>query len=120
MAIAGRADRGFEVPRRDGMDGTPPADIYFVARRIGRIKIATAEGTSSMSDEKTGQARLFDALTTKGIAFTHAERLKLGLLGLLPPAEKTLEEQVDHCWREFSAGREDIDKHIYLRALQDR
>jgi malate dehydrogenase (oxaloacetate-decarboxylating) len=73
-----------------------------------------------MSEEKTGQAKLFDALTTKGTAFTHAERRTYGLLGLLPPAEKTLEQQVEHCWNEFSTRRNDLDKHIYLRALQDR
>ena len=73
-----------------------------------------------MSEEKTGQAKLFDALTTKGTAFTHAERRKYGLLGLLPLAEKTLEQQVEHCWNEFSTRRNDLDKHIYLRALQDR
>ena len=73
-----------------------------------------------MSEEKRGQALLFDALKTKGTAFTHAERVESGLLGLLPIAEKTLEQQVDHCWREFSTRREGLDKHIYLRALQDR
>jgi malate dehydrogenase (oxaloacetate-decarboxylating) len=73
-----------------------------------------------MSKEKSGQAKLFDALTTKGTAFTHAERRKFGLLGLLPTAEKTLAEQVEHCWCEFSTRRDDLDKHIYLRALQDR
>ena len=73
-----------------------------------------------MSEEKSGQAKLFDALTTKGTAFTHAERRKFGLLGLLPTAEKTLAEQVEHCWCEFSTRRDDLDKHIYLRALQDR
>jgi malate dehydrogenase (oxaloacetate-decarboxylating) len=73
-----------------------------------------------VSEEKTGQAKLFDALTTKGTAFTHAERRKYGLLGLLPLAEKTLDQQVEHCWSEFSTRRNDLDKHIYLRALQDR
>ena len=73
-----------------------------------------------MSDEKRGQARLFDALTTKGTAFTADERRSLGLLGLLPTAVKTLAQQVDHCWHEFSTRRDDLDKHIYLRALQDR
>ena len=24
------------------------------------------------------------------------------------------------CWHEFSSRRDDLDKHIYLRALQDR
>ena len=73
-----------------------------------------------MSVENRGWAKLFDALTTKGTAFTVDERRRLGLLGLLPPAVKTLAEQADHCWREFSTRRDDLDKHIYLRALQDR
>jgi malate dehydrogenase (oxaloacetate-decarboxylating) len=73
-----------------------------------------------MFDETRGQARLFDALTTKGTAFTPDERRRFGLLGLLPPAVKTLAEQVEHCWHELSTRRDDLDKHIYLRALQDR
>lgn len=73
-----------------------------------------------MSDEKRGQARLFDALTTKGTAFTVEERRSLGLLGLLPTVVKTLAEQGEHIWHEFSTRRDDLDKHIYLRALQDR
>jgi malate dehydrogenase (oxaloacetate-decarboxylating) len=73
-----------------------------------------------MSVQKRGQALLFDALTTKGTAFTREERLECGLLGLLPIAEKTLAQQVEHCWNEFSTRREGLDKHIYLRALQDR
>jgi malate dehydrogenase (oxaloacetate-decarboxylating) len=73
-----------------------------------------------MPEEKTGKAKLLDALTTKGTAFTRAERRKMGLLGLLPTAEKTLAQQAEHCWHEFSTYREDLDKHIYLRGLQDR
>src|SRR3984957_4879422 len=74
----------------------------------------------TMPDVKRGQAALFDALTTKGTAFSVAERRELGLLGLLPTAVKTQEEKAAHCWHEFSTRREDLDKHIYLRALQDR
>ena len=73
-----------------------------------------------MADEKRGQAALFDALTTKGTAFSEAERRERGLLGLLPTAVKTQDEQAAHCWHEFSTRRNDLDKHIYLRALQDR
>jgi malate dehydrogenase (oxaloacetate-decarboxylating) len=73
-----------------------------------------------MPEQKTGQAKLFDALTTKGTAFTDAERHKYGLLGLLPTAVKTLEQQADHCWHEFCTRREGLDQHIYLRALQER
>src|ERR1700742_260643 len=77
-------------------------------------------GIPTMADEKRGQAALFDALTTKGTAFSEAERREKGLLGLLPTAVKTLDEQAAHCWHEFSTRRDDLDKHIYLRALQDR
>ncbi|MDM3894373.1 NAD-dependent malic enzyme [Mycobacterium intracellulare] len=73
-----------------------------------------------MPDELRGPARLFDALTTKGTAFTEDERRRLGLMGLLPTTVKTLEQQAEHCWHEFSTRRDDLDKHIYLRALQDR
>jgi malate dehydrogenase (oxaloacetate-decarboxylating) len=73
-----------------------------------------------LADEKRGQAALFDALTTKGTAFSEAERRKYGLLGLLPTAVKTLDEQAAHCWHEFTTRQSDLDKHIYLRALQDR
>jgi malate dehydrogenase (oxaloacetate-decarboxylating) len=73
-----------------------------------------------MPEKKTGHALLFDALRTKGTAYTQAERREFGLLGLLPIAEKTLDQQVEHCWNEFSTRRDGLDKHIYLRALQDR
>ena len=73
-----------------------------------------------MAEELTGQAKLFDALTTKGTAFTRDERHRYGLLGLLPTAEKTLAQQAEHSWHEFSTRHDDLDKHIYLRALQDR
>src|SRR6201994_2175764 len=73
-----------------------------------------------MADEKRGQAALFDALTTKGTAFTPEERRTYGLLGLLPAVVKTLDQQAAHCWHEFSTRRDDLDKHIYLRSLQDR
>ncbi len=71
-----------------------------------------------MSEQRmTGQARLYDALTTKGTAFTRDERRELGLLGLLPIAEKTIDQQVAHCWDEFGRNSTDLDKHVYLRAL---
>jgi malate dehydrogenase (oxaloacetate-decarboxylating) len=73
-----------------------------------------------MSDEKRAQAKLFDALTTKGTAFTEAERHEFGLLGLLPTVVKTIDQQAAHCWDELSTRRAGLDQHIYLRALQDR
>jgi malate dehydrogenase (oxaloacetate-decarboxylating) len=89
-------------------------------RENGTRREIAAEGMLTMADERRGQAALFDALTTKGTAFSDAERRRYGLLGLLPTAVKSLEEQAEHCWHEFSTRHDDLDKHIYLRALQDR
>jgi malate dehydrogenase (oxaloacetate-decarboxylating) len=89
-------------------------------RENGMRREIAAEGMLTMAGERRGQAALFDALTTKGTAFSDAERRRYGLLGLLPTAVKSLEEQAEHCWHEFSTRHDDLDKHIYLRALQDR
>ncbi|CAJ1503251.1 NAD-dependent malic enzyme [[Mycobacterium] holstebronense] len=70
--------------------------------------------------QRRGQALLFDPLTTKGTAFSQDERREFGLLGLLPVAVKTIADQVAHTYAEFSTRHDDLDKHIYLRALQDR
>ncbi len=67
-----------------------------------------------------GAELLGQPLLNKGTAFTHEEREKLGLLGLLPPSVATLEEQLARTYEAFRASGSDIAKHIYLRALQDR
>ncbi|HWD03388.1 MAG TPA: NAD-dependent malic enzyme [Amycolatopsis sp.] len=69
---------------------------------------------------ESGKDRLFDPLTTKGTAFTTAERRELGLLGRLPVAEKTIAEQVAHTYSELRRKPEDLEKHVFLRSLQDR
>lgn len=55
----------------------------------------------------------------KGTAFTWEERKKHGLLGLLPPHEETLEQQVERAYRAYKVKQTDIERHIYLRQLQD-
>lgn len=77
-------------------------------------------GINAMHVDRRGYARLFDPLLTKGTAYTDDERSRLGLMGLLPTAVKTLDQQVEHCWHEFSTRPTPLDKHAYLRALQDR
>ena len=63
---------------------------------------------------------LDDPLRTKGTAFTDDERRAGGLLGLLPAAVVPLEEQVRRCWSEVERQGSDLDRYVYLRALQDR
>ena len=73
----------------------------------------------SMSSLPKGVALLEDPISNRGTAFTPDERTRLGLDGLLPPVVETLEQQ---CARAFEAYRrkgDDLERHIYLRALQD-
>ncbi len=59
-------------------------------------------------------------LLNKGTAFTHEERRALGLEGLLPPHVTTLEEQKERNYRRYRLIENDLEKHIFLRNLQDR
>ncbi|WP_245632021.1 NAD-dependent malic enzyme [Edaphobacter aggregans] len=55
----------------------------------------------------------------KGTAFTEEERTKFGLHALLPPHVETLDEQVVRAYEAFQEKDSDLERHIYLRALQD-
>jgi malate dehydrogenase (oxaloacetate-decarboxylating) len=55
----------------------------------------------------------------KGTAFTEEERSKLGLHGLLPPHIESIEEQVVRAYGAYKRKDDDLERHIYLRALQD-
>ena len=55
----------------------------------------------------------------KGTAFTEEERTEFGLQGLLPPHVETLDEQAVRAYEAFQAKDNDLERHIYLRALQD-
>ena len=66
-----------------------------------------------------GMALLGEPIYNKGTAFTLDEREKLGLLGLLPPHIDTLQEQTDRAYEAICAKDTNLERHIYLRALQD-
>jgi len=55
----------------------------------------------------------------KGTAFTEEERTRFGLHALLPPHAETLDEQVGRAYEAFQKKDNDLERHIYLRALQD-
>jgi len=55
----------------------------------------------------------------KGTAFTKAERTEFGLQGLLPPHVETIDEQSVRAYEAFKTKDNDLERHIYLRALQD-
>lgn len=59
-------------------------------------------------------------LINKGLGFTEEERLEFGLRGMLPAQVATLEEEVARAYENFRGFTADIDRHIFLRMLQDR
>ncbi len=66
-----------------------------------------------------GTELLDTPLLNKGTAFTDGERTALGLHGLLPPQVETLDQQVVRAYEAFRRKTDDLERHIYLRALQD-
>jgi malate dehydrogenase (oxaloacetate-decarboxylating) len=66
-----------------------------------------------------GMDLLDTPLLNKGTAFTEEERTQFGLHGLLPPHVETLEEQVVRAYEAYMRKDDDLERHIYLRALQD-
>ncbi len=66
-----------------------------------------------------GPALLETPLLNKGSAFTARERQIFNLAGLLPPRYESIEEQVDRAYMQYCSFESAINKHIYLRAIQD-
>jgi len=66
-----------------------------------------------------GRALLADPGLNKGTAFTDSERRGYGLLGLLPDSVETIEQQLVRTRAEFDRLHDDLERHVYLRALQD-
>lgn len=67
-----------------------------------------------------GQEILRDPLLNKGTAFTEAEKELFELHGLLPCNTESILEQLRRCRDAYDAKDSPLEKHIYLRALQDR
>lgn len=66
-----------------------------------------------------GPSLLEMPLLNKGSAFSREERIEFNLIGLLPQNVETIEEQSERAYRQYSQCQNDLDKHIYLRAIQD-
>ncbi len=68
----------------------------------------------------TGQFLLHQPLLNKGNAFTAEERQAFGLVGLLPPHISSMEEQVARSYGSYLHKDNDLERYIFLAALQDR
>ncbi|MBT8479400.1 MAG: NAD-dependent malic enzyme, partial [Gemmatimonadetes bacterium] len=79
-----------------------------------------SEGRKYVEVYLDGIALLRLVMTNKGTAFTHDERIALGLDGLLPPQVNAMEQQIDRVYRGFQREPDPLAKYQYLRALQER
>lgn len=66
-----------------------------------------------------GPSLLETPLLNKGSAFTAEERANFNLNGLLPPRYETIEEQLERAYMQYKSFHNDLNKHIYLRAIHD-
>ena len=63
---------------------------------------------------------LQNPLTNKDTAFTVEERKKYGLIGRLPAAVETLDQQAVRAYRQYASYAENIEKYIFLDQLHNR
>ncbi|HET8835397.1 MAG TPA: NAD-dependent malic enzyme [Gemmatimonadales bacterium] len=69
---------------------------------------------------KLGLDLLQDPRLNKGTAFTSRERDALRLRGLLPPRVFTLEQQLARTMENFRSIGSDLQRYVFMVALQDR
>ena len=67
----------------------------------------------------TGHSLLTTPLLNKGTAFSKGERQQFQLIGLIPPRFESIEQQAERAYQQFSSFVAAINKHIYLRTIQD-
>jgi malate dehydrogenase (oxaloacetate-decarboxylating)(NADP+) len=67
-----------------------------------------------------GVALLRNPMLNKGTAFTQKEREEFGLLGLLPTRVNSMENQVQRVMENIRRKGTDLEKYVYLTALQER
>ncbi|SHO62851.1 malate dehydrogenase (oxaloacetate-decarboxylating) [Pseudoxanthobacter soli DSM 19599] len=66
-----------------------------------------------------GQELIDTPLLNKADAFSDSERTTFRLHGLLPPSVETIETQLERVKDAYQQKTTDLERHIYLRALQD-
>jgi malate dehydrogenase (oxaloacetate-decarboxylating)(NADP+) len=76
--------------------------------------------TRSNDEIPRGVKILHDPVRNKGTAFTEAERDSLGLRGLLPPRVCSAAEQELRVLENIRNKTSDLERYLYLVALQDR
>ena len=92
----------------------------MLKKNAGGPASARMRASNDLAALPTGIALLRDPALNKGSAFTQEERETLGLTGLLPPRVHTIDEQVQRILENLRKQSTDIERYVYLIALQDR
>ncbi len=71
------------------------------------------------NDTITGTDLLRDSKFNQSTAFPIKVREQKGLVGLLPPREESLQQQIDRCLLQLSKKPNDLEQYIYLAQLCD-
>jgi malate dehydrogenase (oxaloacetate-decarboxylating) len=74
---------------------------------------------SIIETELSGKDLMSNPVLNKGTAFNYEERIQFDLHGLLPPVIETLEQQCVRAYEAYKKKGDDLERHIFLRALQD-
>ncbi len=85
-----------------------------------RLSTVPNDPRRAPTDRARGWELLYHPDVNKGTAFTADERAAGGLEGLLPPRVHSLGTQVSQAMETFRQKPTDLEKHIFLMALQDR
>lgn len=79
----------------------------------------TQEAKRALYLPYAGPTLLEMPLLNKGSAFGEKERVAFNLIGLLPKTVESIEEQAERAYQQYLTCDTNLDKHIYLRAIQD-
>ena len=67
----------------------------------------------------SGHHLIGTSILNKGSAFSEKERQIFNIEGLVPHSIETIEQQLARVYQQFSFINNDLDKHIFLRNIQD-
>ena len=96
----------------EGISQMPENGYGFVYDEYGK--------TTAIQVNLRGSGVQGNSYTNKGTAFTETERTELAISGFVPPAVKTLGEQVKLCNDTVDKIPDNLDKYIYVRSLFEK
>ena len=114
--------RGRFVGKHEPGDFTAPGSLPTPPPFSQPQDTMTTLGLSATGEHNlpTGFNLLADPLHNKGTAFTHEERNRYGLRGMLPPRVFTIAEQEARALAAIRKKSDNLEKYLFLTDLQQR